>query len=116
MNLNTILDENVNGTKAVVVKEQSSREIDILEVKNKILEMNTALLTANPMMAVLLRQIHQQIRKDPELITIISEEEIGMIVNGLKAQTNTVIATTAVKTSKSASTKKLLSNLSADDL
>lgn len=93
-----------------------NREFDVLQLKAKITEMNTLLLADHPQMPVLLRDIHNQIRRDPELVTIITEEEIGMIVNGLKKQTKTELVTQTVKASKTAATKKALSKLTADDI
>lgn len=115
--LSDLLDSNASGSSSVVTTVTiPSREIDILAVKEKIATMNAALLAVSPMMPVLLREIHNLIRKDPELITIISEEEIGMIVNGLKVQTNTVLTTTVVKSSTSAATKQKMLKLTVDDI
>lgn len=71
--------------------------INVLELQSKVSELQSVLIAAHPRMPVLLREIHTQLRKDPEIVTLLSEEEIGVIVNGLKLQTNTVIATTIMK-------------------
>lgn len=75
------------------------------ELRIKVAELQTALLAAHPTMPVLLRTIHSQLRKDPEIVTIMSAEEIGTIVNALKVQTRTEISTTVAKTT-AASIKK----------
>jgi hypothetical protein len=114
--VNSILDSGATGMTVKPVVTATSRELDVLNIKAKILEMNEALLAANPRMPLLLRDIHIHLQKDPELVTIITEEEIGMIVNGLKKQTQTTLVTAVIKQSTSAVTKKKLSNLTVDDL
>lgn len=88
------------------------------ELKEKVATLQEALLNAHPTMPVLLRTIHQQLRADPELVTVLTEEEIGIIVSGLSKQTNTEIATTVTKAPSQ--TKKLKDALkgkgSAEDL
>ena len=64
------------------------------------------ILTAHPTLPVLLKTIHKQIAADPELAIILSEEEIGIIVNGCKLQTKTEITTSVIKSASKASTKK----------
>ena len=71
----------------------------VFEIKEKVAKLQEAILSAHATMPVLLRTIHQQLRSDPELVTTLDEEEIGIIVNGLKKQTNTEIATAATKKS-----------------
>lgn len=116
--MNTIA--NVLGSSALPTAPEvkapvSEREFDVLEFQSKISQLQSALLEAHPSMPVLLREIHNQIRKDPELVTIISEEEIGVIVNGLKKQTNTEIAAKTTKTTKT-TMKKQVANVSLDDI
>lgn len=115
--ISSILDADATGKLAVVTpKGGTPRELDVMAIKDKIAEMNTALLSAHPTMPILLRDIHNHLRRDPELVTIISEEEIGMIVNGLKQQTKTALVTATVKTSKTAAGKKTIAKLTVDDL
>ncbi len=73
----------------------------LTELQEKVADLQSKLLTAHPMIPVLLRTIHTQLLSDPEIVTLLSEEDIGVIVNGLKGQTNTEIATTLVKGAKS---------------
>lgn len=78
--------------------------ISIEELRNKVLELEQALLDSNRGLPTLLRTIHNNLREDPSLVTLLSEEEIGKIVLGLMVQTQTTIATdVAKKGSKKAS-------------
>jgi len=76
------------------------------QIKEKVLALNTALLSQHPTMPTLLREIWQNLKANPEQATLLEEEDIGVIVNGLKQQTKTEIATTALKT-KTKSIKQL---------
>jgi hypothetical protein len=82
------------------------------QAREKILQLESALLSSHPTMPGLLREIHTQLKNDPEIVTLLSEEEIHIVVSGLSKQTMTVL-TAAAKTS---STKKSLSKSTADDL
>lgn len=63
------------------------------QIKEAIQDLSTKLLSAHPEMPILLRKIHQHLSKDPEIVTLLTEEEIGVIVDGLSNQTKTSIAT-----------------------
>lgn len=67
------------------------------QLKENILSLEQKLLAATPDMPILLRTIHNHIKSDPELVTCLDEADIAIIVNGLKKQTNTEIATVAKK-------------------
>lgn len=82
------------------------------QVKEKLAALEQALLSGTPNMPTLLRDIHSNLKSDPDLVTILSPEDCSVIVAGLKKQTNTVIATKAIKKSP----KKALSKLTVDDL
>lgn len=84
------------------------------QIKEKILNLETALKENNPRMAILLREIHTNLKNDPAIVTLMSEDEIAVIVSGLKSQTMTDIVTSQVK--PSAAAKKALSKVSTDDL
>lgn len=83
------------------------------QVQEKIAQLSTALLEAHPRIPVLLKEIHTHLRTDPEIVTLLKEEEIQVVVNGLKKQTNTEIATAILKSSSS---KKSLKNITVSDL
>lgn len=57
----------------------------------KIAELAELIHNAHPRMPMLLREIHTILKQDPDNVTLLSEEDIGVIVNGLKKQTATVI-------------------------
>lgn len=67
------------------------------EVREKLAQLEEALLSATPNMPTLLRDIHRNLKADPDLCTILSEEECSILVNGLKKVTATEIAATVVK-------------------
>lgn len=83
------------------------------ELKEKVLTLQTQLLEAHPQMPLLLRQIHTQLRADPELVTTLAEEDIGIIVQGLAKQQMVTITTAALKKT---STTKSLKKLTVNDL
>lgn len=82
------------------------------QLNESIADLQDKLLSAHPEMPVLLRKIHQQLKKDPECVTLLSDEQIGVIVNGLSKQTATIIATSLAKGGKG----KAIKNLGVDDL
>lgn len=67
------------------------------ELKEKVADLQGKLLSLHPEMPTLLRTIHTQLSQDPELVTVLTEEEIGIIVRGLSVQMKTEITTTPVK-------------------
>lgn len=85
------------------------------EVKEKLTRLQDALLSSHPTIPVLLRDIHTHLRTDPEIVTLLSEDEIAIIVKGLAKQTNSVIASDIMKSPKSAA-NKALKNTSVDDI
>jgi len=78
-----------------------------LAVKEQIASLQSALLSAHPTMPVLLREIHKVLKADPEVVTLLNEEEIGVIVNGLSKQTQTTIATSISSAKKGKSIKSI---------
>lgn len=82
------------------------------EVKEAITALQQRILEQHPEMPVLLRKIHTVLKQDPEVVTLLEDEEIGTIISGLKIQTNTVIATSiATKKSGKSSAKITLDDL-----
>ena len=81
------------------------------QLREQIAQLQDALISANPGMPTMLRTIHAALRADPTNVTLLSPEEVGIVVSGLMKQTNTVIAAGIVK-----STKKSGKNISVDDL
>jgi len=85
------------------------------QIKEKILNLQSALLENNPRMPSLLQEIHRYLKNDPAVVTLLAEEEFAIVISGLKAQTQTEIATKISKPT-SAAAKKALSKVSTDDL
>lgn len=83
------------------------------QLKEKVAALQEALISVHPTMPVLLKTIHTQLRADTDLVTTLSEEEIAVIVNGLKQQTKTELATTMLKSGK---TTKALKNIGVLDI
>ncbi len=82
------------------------------QIKSNILELQNALLNAHPSMPTLLRTIHSQLKQNPDCVTLLEAEEIGIIVTGLKRQTGIEITTKSSTVSKA----KRISSVSLDDL
>ncbi len=82
------------------------------QVQEKLALLEAKLNEAAPGIPTLLREIHQQLKKDPDVVTLLSEEECNILVQGLKKQTATEISTSALK--KGA--KKSLKKMTVDDL
>lgn len=82
------------------------------QIHSKIIEIEEALIAGNPNLPIMLRTIHTAIREDHSTVTILSEDEISVLVRGLMKQTATVIAAEA--TAKKAG--KALKNMTADDI
>jgi hypothetical protein len=81
------------------------------DLKIKIASLQDAILNTHPQLPIILRDIHKALKDDPANVTLLSEEEIGTIVSGLKKQTATEIASSTLKKST-----KALSKVTADDL
>lgn len=80
------------------------------EVQEKLAQLEQALLAGTPTMPTLLREIHRTLKNDPDIVTLLSEEDCSILVRGLKKQTATEIATSATKkkTTKAMSKMTLL--------
>ena len=71
---------------------------DIL--KQSVSELQQALLSQHPAMPTLLKEIHARLKEDPELVTILEPQEVGVIFQGLMNHTAVTIATAKVKSKK----------------
>lgn len=83
------------------------------QMTEKLLSLETALTSHHPQLPSLLREIHTTLRKDPDLVTALTDEQIAVVVAALKKQTATEIVTS---TSKSKSSSKSLKNIGILDL
>jgi len=78
------------------------------EIKEKIAQLEKALLEQLPDMPKILQTIHRQLTKDPSIVTLLSEEDCNVLVRGLIAQTKTSIVTSAIKKPKKAANKMIV--------
>ena len=67
------------------------------EVKEKLARLENLLLERAPGLPTLLRDIHKQLKADPDVVTILTEDECNILVRGLLEQTKTTIATAVIK-------------------
>lgn len=67
------------------------------QVREKLLELEAAMVARVPELSSLLKIIHSQLKKDPEIVTILSEAECKILVSGLKEHTHTEFANKALK-------------------
>lgn len=68
-----------------------------LQLQQSVASLQEAILSRHPRLPVLLREIHTALRAQPENVTLASEEEIAIIVSGLKLQTGVEFAAAATK-------------------
>jgi DNA polymerase III psi subunit len=78
----------------------------------KIAELSEAILANHPQMPTLLRDIHRNLSIDPENVTLLTPQQVSVIVSGLSKQTQTIITTSILSGSKGKSLKKI----SVDDI
>lgn len=67
------------------------------ELQMKISSLQDAILTVHPTLPIMLKEIHTILKNDPAIVTVLSEEDISVIVNGLKQQTKTEITQATLK-------------------
>lgn len=84
------------------------------ELFDKVCQLQEALLDRHPMMPSLLRDIHTALRAQPENVTLLNEDQISIIVNGLKEQTGVSFAAAAMKTAGSKSLKAKIASQGVD--
>lgn len=84
------------------------------ELKEKVGQLANLILEKHPKMPTLLREIHTTIRTYPEQVTLLSEEDISVIVSGLAVQTNTAFAVSATKPAAAKSLTAKIKALGAD--
>lgn len=67
------------------------------ELTMKIAELQDCIISAHPRMPLLLKDIHTALKTDPENVTLLTEEQIEIIVSGLEKQTQTEITAATLK-------------------
>jgi hypothetical protein len=81
-------------------------------IKEKVLNLEKALLDEHPTMPMLLREIHEIIKADPEQVTILKEADLLVIITqALQVQTRVTITASRPKQGKAA-----LAKVSLDDI
>lgn len=78
----------------------------------KIAELHQSVLASHPTMPNLLREIHANLKQDPEIVTLLTPQEVAIIISGLSKQTQTTITSSILSGSKGKSLKKI----SIDDI
>lgn len=71
-------------------------------IKMQVASLQAALVANTPQIPGLLREIHKQLATNPDCVTLLTEEEIASIVQGLEKQADTVLVETTVKAATSA--------------
>lgn len=87
-------------TVPAVLGTTKTTEIDHLDFLAKLNSLQEAIHTQHPTMPVLLMQIHKQLRNDPELVTLLNEDAIGVVVKGLQIHTKTELVSQVMKETK----------------
>jgi hypothetical protein len=86
-----------------------------LQLQQSVQSLQEAILSQHPRIPILLREIHTALRAQPENVTLASEEEIAIIVSGLKLQTGVEFAASATKSpTKAKSVDAKIKKLGAD--
>jgi hypothetical protein len=85
-------------------------------IKMQLAELEAALNQKQPEFKTILRDIHTKLRQDPAIVTLLSDEEIGGILDGLKHHAQVEIIAPKAKKTASKETKAKLANLDAGDL
>lgn len=80
---------------------------------SNILALEKALLDKHPGMPTLLSTIHRQLKTDPEVVTLLSPENIATIIKGLQTHTKTTLM---AKVMADGTKKKSLKQTTIDDL
>lgn len=74
------------------------------ELATKVEELSQAILVRHPTLPNLLQQIHRTLQQYPEQVTLMTEEQVNAVVEGLKIQTGVEFAKTATSGKASAAT------------
>lgn len=83
-------------------------------IMEKIATLQSHLLSNHPQMPMLLFEIHKALKENPAVVTLLPEDQIHVIINGLEKQTNTYLAQTLTKAKGPA--KEKLKNVKNSDL
>lgn len=78
-------------------------------LKMQMAELESALEQDNPGMKTILKDIHSKLKNDPEIVTLMSDEDISVIIHALSRTTDTEIQTAKVKSTTRKSSSKAIS-------
>lgn len=84
-----------------------------LDIKTKLDELEQMLIESHPAMPTLLRDIHKLLKAQPDIVTLMSEDEVAIVVRGLEKQTNSNLVASTLKPTKAK--KENLKNATMDD-
>lgn len=73
---------------------------ELEQIKCRIADLQEALETSNPGMFNFLKDIHQTLYKNPELVHLLSPEERSQVIRGLEVKVGASITTPKVKAPK----------------
>lgn len=82
------------------------------QVKRHIADLQAELLSSHPKIPTLLSVIRKRLEEDPEIVTLLAEEEINICIQAMMKQTNTLL----VKEVMEKASKKKLKDIGEDDL
>lgn len=83
-------------------------------IKEKVEDLKQKILAKHPLMPALLQEIHTAVLKNPEQVTLLSEEEIATIVSGLEVHTNTHLMVASATKTPAKSVTSRIKNLGLD--
>lgn len=78
------------------------------EFREKMLALQSVLLSKHPQMPILLKEIHTALKKQPENVTLLDEDGVASIFQALERQTGVFLADSVAKDSKSTSKVKAI--------
>jgi len=76
------------------------------QVSERLLALQQAILSRHPTMPTILQEVWKNLKAQPENVTLLTEEQMAVVVSGLEVQTNVSLAQATTKASKSASAAK----------
>lgn len=82
------------------------------ECLEKIMSLQQVMIAETPKLPVVLGEIKRILLKNPEVATLLTEEDIGKLVAGLSVRANEKLAEATVKSTRAKSVK----NATVDDL
>lgn len=92
----------------------SNQSIEGFELKEKVAQLSAAMLDQHPRIPVLLREIHTALLAQPENVTLMTEDEICVIVSGLMKQTGAAYTASMLKGPGNKSAAAKIKSLGAD--